>query len=137
MIFILQQKFWTIAHVFSLRPSAFFNLRPSAWNLLFSFSLIYADSFPLITLILCAHLREIILKILFHWISLAYCIHLLDYAALQLRICVITFSFSTNIIAATQLHPSIVFFKISSHWISWTHYSHSHIDFRCVAPSYL
>ena len=42
-----------------------FNLRISARNHLSLFSQINADSFPLITLILCAHLSEIILKILF------------------------------------------------------------------------
>ena len=57
------------ANLFSRRFTRILSATKSAYiceNLLIFFSLINADSFPLITLILCDHLSEIIFKILFH-----------------------------------------------------------------------
>jgi len=53
----------------------------------------------------------------------------IDYAALQLRICVITFPFSTNIIAATQLHPFLLKY-LPLHFMGTLH---SFVRLRCAA----
>jgi hypothetical protein len=101
-------------------PICDFNLRLSAWTIfliffsrrstLIYFLLIYADFFS--ASICVFNLRTSAWNNLWNILPLNFMDILHSFVGLRCAAapdCVITFSFSTNIIAAMQLHPSIVF----------------------------
>jgi hypothetical protein len=115
-IFFLADQRWSFSRWFTL----IYFLRPSAWTIfliffsrrstLIYFLLIYADFFS--ASICVFNLRTSAWNNLWNILPLNFMDILHSFVGLRCAAApdyFITFSFSTNIIAATQLHPSIVF----------------------------